>query len=207
MRPGFTIVTIAVLALVVPSTTHAAQAPPRSDTQLETVQSLIRNGRLADARTALDAWNAAHPPTDITPGDIRAWALILRARIATSWERAEEALRAVALGYPVSPHAPEALLRLGQGLLARASVEPASNALSRATGYLDRLVTEYPADPLRGPALLWLARAHRLAARVPQACARLDDALALDLDAQTRALVAEERRNCPPRAPAARDTL
>jgi len=199
MRRSAIAITFVFLALACPATTIAAQASTRTDPRLERIDSLVRDGRLADARTALDAWNAEHPATDITPGNIRAWALLLRARLATSWDRAEEALRAVALGYPVSPHAPEALLLLGQGLLASAAVEPASNSASRATGYLERLVTEYPATPLRGAALLWLARAYRLGARVTQACARLDEALALELDTQTRRLVFEDQQACPAR--------
>jgi len=189
-------ITWVIFALAGPATTITAQAVTRTDPQLDRVDSLVRDGRLADARSALDAWNAAHPATDITSGNIRARALLLRARLATSWDGAEEALRAVALGYPVSSHAPEALLMLGQGLIASAAIQPASNAVTRATGYLERLVTEYPATHLRGPALLWLARAYRLGGRVPLACARLDDALALDLTIETRQLVLEERQAC-----------
>jgi hypothetical protein len=191
---------IALAAILAGSPPVAAQTTRVSaDPALTRIDSLSRTDALREARQALEQWNLTHPrgATGV-PASARVQALLLQARLAKTWPAAEEALLAIALGYPVSADAPEALLRLGQGLVASAMIAPASNAATRATGYLERAISDYPNSPLRGTTLLWLARAHVLGARIPTACARLSDALRLTLDDETRALaLAEQQRNCP----------
>jgi cell division septation protein DedD len=127
----------------------------------------------------LQRWQGEHPPdaTDVTPA-ARARSLLLQARLSTDAKVAEEAYLAVALGYPTAEVAPEALLRLGQGLVAGATVESAGGSSARrAVSYLQRLVTEHPGTPERTEGLLWLSRAYLLSARAAQACATIEDAL------------------------------
>lgn len=119
---------------------------------LEEVERLAASGRMTQARAALERWDGDHPPADRTIGaNDRALALLLRGRLATDAPAALEAYRALVLSYPSSRSAPEALLRLGQGLLA-------ANDAVRAALYLHRLVTDFPGNPHRPAALLWLAR-------------------------------------------------
>jgi hypothetical protein len=88
---------------------------------------------------------------------------MLRAQLAPDPDAAEPHYLALVLGYPTSDQAPEALLRLGQGLLATGDAV-------RAAGYLQRLVADYPGRPQRTLGLLWLARAETAGRRYGAAC-------------------------------------
>lgn len=174
------------VALVFDSTAASAQT-----TDLGHIDSLAAAGNLADARIALDRWNVEHPRGDASVGpNDRARALVLAGRLATDWKTAESAFVATALGYPVAPVTPEAILRLGQGLfIARSS--PTSNA--RAISYLERLLTDYPNSSLRPQGLLWLGRAYFAAGRRDAACARIRQAAGIETDTITARLLDVER--------------
>lgn len=137
----------------------------RADAQVPTlarVDSLVTAGAYDDARTILDQWWSARDEFDV-PGSDMARALMLRARLAPDAETAEPDYLAIVIGYPTSAFAPEALLRLGQGLLATGDA-------TRAAAYLERLVADYPGRPERLTALLWLARANNAARKPAAAC-------------------------------------
>ena len=129
---------------------------------LDRIDSLITAGQYADARSTLEQWWSAREAFEV-PGSDRARALMLRARLAPDPDTAEPDYLAIVLGYPTSPQAPEALLRLGQGLLADGDAV-------RAVAYLQRLVADYPGRPERLTGLLWLARANAAARRFGTAC-------------------------------------
>lgn len=158
-------VTLAAGAIVGPAPA-AAQAPVPS---LDAVDSLIAAGLYDDARATLDRWWSAREAFQV-PGSDRARGLVLRARLKPDPAAAEEDYLAVILGYPTSPVAPEALLRLGQGLLA-------SGQAVRAAGYLRRLTADYPGRPQRTLGMLWLARAENAAHRPAAACAAAREGL------------------------------
>lgn len=170
----------AVLALAA-----ATAVPAAADGQVPTlaaVDSLVLAGQYDAARGILGRWWSARESFDVPASDM-ARALLLRARLATAPARAEADYLAVVLGYPASDLAPDALLRLGQGLLATGDA-------ARAVAYLDRLVADYPGRPERLTGLLWLARANTAARRPAAACAAarsgLEDARDPDLAAMLR---------------------
>jgi hypothetical protein len=174
---------LAALAATVlpPSTTHAQE--------LADIDGLIARGRFTDARTTLVRWREQHPRNsrDASP-DEQAFALLLTGRLARDAAAAEDAYLALALGYPTSAHAPPALLRLGQGLLAAHEAE-------RARGYLERLVRDYPNAAERAEGMLWLARAQRTTGRATLACTTARTARTLrDLHADTAQLLQHEER-------------
>ncbi|HUG41863.1 MAG TPA: SPOR domain-containing protein [Longimicrobiales bacterium] len=136
----------------------AAQVPT-----LDRVDSLVAAGRYDDARATLDRWWSAREAFQV-PGSDRVRAMMLRARLQTDPAAAENDYLGIIIGHPTSPYAPEALLRLGQGLLA-------TGQAARSAAYLHRLTTDYPGRPQRPVALLWLARAET-AARHPAAACR-----------------------------------
>lgn len=154
-RPGGTALVLAVVA----AAAAPAQLSPQ-DAALDSVEALLDEGRYPEARTALAT--LLDGPSDLTPA-ARARSLLLRASLQGDPRAAESDYLAVVLGHPTTPDAAEALLRLGQALLATG--DP-----SRAAGYLQRLVADYPGYPLRGVALLWLARAHLANGDRNQAC-------------------------------------
>jgi TolA-binding protein len=146
-----------VLAALVAPAAARAQVPT-----LDRVDSLVVAGDYSAARSTLDRWWSARDQFDV-PGSDKARALMLRAQLAPDAETAEPDYMAVVLGYPTSDHAPEALLRLGQGLLA-------TGEAARSAAYLERLTADYPGWSRRPLALLWLARANTAARRSAAAC-------------------------------------
>ncbi len=174
--PTFAIALVLLLCAVLP-VDASAQEP-----SLTRVDSLLTLGDYDGARTTLDAWWQARGPRDGQGADM-AHALTLRARLQPDPKAAEADYLAVVLGYPASPFAAGALLRLGQGLLATGDA-------TRAAAYLDRLATDYPGHAQRPVTLLWLARANSAARRTADACsaarAGLEDARDPQLAAMLR---------------------
>jgi cell division septation protein DedD len=168
-----------------------ARAQRAEDSTLAAIDSLVGAGQLEEARIRLEAWLLANPPgrAGATPG-ANAHALFLKAGLARDWAGAEDALLSVVLGYPTSPDAPGALLLLGKGLVAVASTGTSATAAIRAASYLERLVSDYPGNPLHAEGQLWLARAWTASARSADACNLLRETLpraAHDIAAAIRA--------------------
>ncbi len=169
-----------VLALVACAGMPAAASAQTPS--LPRVDSLITLGDYDGARTTLDNWWETRGRGGGQGAEMPR-ALTLRARLQPDPKDAEADYLAVVLGYPASPFAADALLRLGQGLLATGDA-------TRAAAYLDRLTTDYPGYGQRPVSLLWLARAQNAARRSAAACsaarAGLEDALDPQLAAMLR---------------------
>lgn len=168
-----------LLAFLLAPVAATAQVPT-----LDRVDSLVTAGHYDEARSTLDQWWSARDEFEV-PGSDMARALMLRAQLAPDIEAAEPDYLAVVLGYPTSPHAPEALLRLGQGLLAAGDA-------TRAAAYLERLVADYPGRPQRPRAQLWLARANNAARRPGAACAVARQGIEDTRDPDLRAMLQVE---------------
>jgi len=178
-RTRVALLALLVLVLALPRPAHAQG--------LDHIESLLLRGRLTDARSALSLWKKENPRAEAAQ---QAHALLLSGQLATDVASAMDAWLALALTYPTSPHAPTALLRLGQGLTATGEAE-------RARGYLERLVRDYPNAPDRAAAMLWLARAQRATGRDAAACTTLREAGTLQTTAETSALIeADVSRAC-----------
>lgn len=185
----------ALLAFTI-GTGASGQIRPAGDPALQRVDSLLAAGNLAAARTALEKWIADNPPGNAVSGS-QAQALFLRGRLATEWKGAEDAYLSVVLGYPTSPHAPDALLLLGKGLLAAASTGSPSTAAIRAASYLERLINDYPGNPLRDEARLWLARAWSESGKAGLGCGMLRQTLTTGTDPDVaRAMRADSTTIC-----------
>jgi cell division septation protein DedD len=146
--------------LLVPAVLRAQEDPA-----VRAAVALAAEGRSDSARMLVDrALRSARP------GD-PAWveALYWRARLAVSGDSAERDLRRVAIEYPSSPWADDALLELAQ--LALAAGNPSS-----AYELASRLRSDYPGSDLRPRAALWAARASFDAGDPRTACRLLDSA-------------------------------
>lgn len=175
----------AVAAVVLLALTSASAAAQGSS--LDTAETRLDRGDYAGARAALDRWWGSPPGQDedgSRPEHARA--LLLRARLAGRLEAAEPDYLAIVLGYPSSPYAATALLRLGQGLLA-------AGTPTRAVEYLERLRRDFPDQDDHGVGALWLVRAHRAAGDPTAACAA------------ARAVIAAVAPGMPARAPLERE--
>jgi hypothetical protein len=135
---------------------------------LENIEHLVAVGRLTEARSTLDRWNRVTGSR--MAGNAKARALLLEARLAVDPAAAEAAYQAIALSYPTSPQAPEALLRSGQGMVTAAELGTRRDAAARAVRLLERLIADYPRSPHRDSGRLWLVRAHVLAGSKERAC-------------------------------------
>lgn len=165
------------------TTTATATARPAAGQvpSLPRADSLVNAGDYDAARAALDQWWSGRGRSDV-PGSDMARALLLRAKLQTDPAAAESDYLALVLGYPASPLAPEALLRLGQGLLATGDA-------SRAAAYLHRLTADYPGRPERPAAFLWLARANTATRRYEAACRAANSGLVDARDPQVVAML------------------
>lgn len=189
MRTFFRLLATCIATALAASNVAARQAPT-----LQEVESLMASGRYDEARAALDRLLGAGADTDAAAplaGEARVQALLLRGRLAVDPEAAEADYLAVALGYPTAPGAAEALLRIGQGALARGDAQ-------RAIGYLERLVRDYPTAAQHAPGLVWLARAQRALGNESLGCATLSRARdAARGDTELIALIRDLSFTCP----------
>jgi hypothetical protein len=115
---------------------------------LAAIDSLVAHTHFREANNALDRWEREHV-NSVTPAQ-RATALLLRGRMTLSADSARPYYVQLSIGYPSSPEAPAAFLKLGQ-------IAVASNDTDRALGYFRRIVTDYPLSPLHENALAEIA--------------------------------------------------
>lgn len=177
---------MALLALVL-SGTGVANA---QEATLERAEEQLDAGDYARARDSLSEWWRGLEGEDVS-GATRARALFLRARLAKDPAEAENDYLTLVLSHPTTPQVPEALLRLGQGLLA-------TDDLGRAVAYLERLVTDHPGSAQRPIGMLWLARARSAAGRFEGACRVARDGVRLTSSEPSllRLIQAEEEKAC-----------
>ena len=164
-----------------------AAAAHAQDGRLERVHNLIATGRLTEARNTLVQWerdNAA--PSSTATSDDRARALYLAGVLSTDAQAAEDAFIGVVLSYPSAPVAPEALLRLGQGLYTAGEND-------RAIMYLERLRSDYPRSPHRETGMLWLTRAQLARGDAATACGTARESLFGTTNENVRTLIELER--------------
>jgi cell division protein FtsN len=118
---------------------------------LDEAEALITAGVLPDARQALQRWRRENPTAARTDEENQARFHVLTARVNADAQVAEDHYLTVAVNYPTTRVAPEALLRLGQARHARGDSQ-------HAVAYLERVMADYPESELRAMAAIWLAR-------------------------------------------------
>lgn len=162
MRPRFAGLALATLVVCAAGGARAQDNPAVQD-----AVRLAGEGRSDEARRLVNAELAKARVGD--PAYIEA--LYWRARIAVSGDSAERDLRRIAIEFPASRWADDALLQLAQLALA------AGNPLS-AFALAGRLRGDYPESDLRPQAALWAGRAAFDLGDARGACALLDSARA-----------------------------
>jgi cell division septation protein DedD len=147
-------------ALLLPDTSWAQR------TLLDEAESLITAGVFPEARGLLTRWRREHPTAARDNAEMQARYHVLSARVNTDAQHAEDNYLTVAVNYPTTRVAPEALLRLGQARHARGDSQ-------HAAAYLERIMTDYPESELRALAAIWLARVQGGTASKRELCDRL----------------------------------
>src|SRR5919106_3709566 len=107
----FLTTSLLVLLVLLPRASSAQRA------SLARTDSLIKAGRIEQARAVLEAWHKENSAAERSAAN-EARATYLKARLATRADPAEDAYLAVALSHATSPYAAESLLRLGQARMA-----------------------------------------------------------------------------------------
>jgi cell division septation protein DedD len=118
---------------------------------LDEAESLITAGVFPEARGILARWRRENPRAARDDEEMQARYHVLSARVNTDAQHAEDNYLTVAVNYPTTRVAPEALLRLAQGRHARGDSQ-------HAIAYLERIISDYPESELRAMATIWLAR-------------------------------------------------
>ena len=141
-----------------------AQQPQR--TPLEEAEMQVGAGIFDEARTLLDAWVRANPNPARNDQEQQARYHLLAGRLTTNADSAEDHYLTVAVNYPTSRSAPEALLRLAQARHARGDTQ-------QAITYLRRLLADYPQSDQRPMAGVWLARVQQASGANADLCGTL----------------------------------
>lgn len=160
--------TLALTLALTASALGAQQPPdPAREALYRRAHRMVGEG-LGDAgRAIVESLVVASPPGQ----PAHAEALFWRASLAPSAEVAERDYRRIAVEYPLSHRAPDALLRLAQLELARGD-----RAL--ALRHLERLQLEHPMGPAHTRASYWRARILFEVGDLPGACAAAGSAAA-----------------------------
>src|SRR5688572_318754 len=158
--------------------------------------SLLIAGQYEQARATLADWDRANPASASTEPAQRSRAIYLTARLTTDATQAQNHYLTVALSYPTSREAPDALLRVGQSFLATGDPP-------RAVGYLERLINDYPTASVRPLGFLWLARAQIAADKASSACTTATAALkpGTSITGELATQIANEQRSACANAP------
>ena len=154
---------------------------------LAEVRRLAQQGQVDSARGALNRLLAAASPADSTYPEL----LYTQGGLAASMQEMQRSYQRVAVEFPNSAVADDALLRLAQ-------IEFAVNNPQGAVRQVERLRADYPASPLLGIAALWGARAHFAMNNPAAGCVLLADGLARSgADVELRNQLEFYRGRCP----------
>jgi tetratricopeptide (TPR) repeat protein len=145
----------------------AAPLRAQSDPRLVEAVRTAQEGRSDSARATVQRLLAATPPTDTLYAEI----LYTQAMVAGEAADMRKSLQRVAVEYPASSWADDALLRLVQMDYATRSLEPAARNL-------EKLKTDYPDSPLLPQASYWGARIYFDQKNPTAACRWLADGMA-----------------------------
>ncbi len=160
-----------------------AQTSTTVQSAIDRARAMVDSGNSVAARTVLDSLVVSLS----LPDDV-AEALYWRAVLGENAAGAESDWKRLMLESPLSPRAPEALLRLGEGALVR------GNSVD-ARAYLERLLRNYSDAAQRPKATLGIARSYFDERDTPHACAIVGAFKAADIPEGELLLQANELRS------------
>ncbi|HEX2220427.1 MAG TPA: SPOR domain-containing protein [Gemmatimonadales bacterium] len=159
---------LGILTLVLAGTTTLARtAAAQSDPRLTAAVRAAQEGQGDSARSAVERLLAATPPTDSLYPEI----LYTQAMVANTAADMRRHLQRVAVEYPTSPWADDALLRLVQ-------MDYATRSYEGAARNLERLRLDHPLTPLLAQAAYWGGRTYFELKDTVRACRWLADGVA-----------------------------
>ena len=185
---------LAFISAIFIGSSLSAQKPLRAtDSVFVRAQALVSDGNGAAGRALIDSMIAVTPPA----APLYPQALFWRASLAASAADAESNYKHIVVDYPLTPQAPDALLRLAQLELARGDRDA-------ALGHLQRIPRDYPHSKSLARANYWIARVFFEKNDLTNGCAANASALAqLDsTEIELRNQIQYQGQRCPtPAAP------
>jgi hypothetical protein len=159
---------LVTLTLVLAGTTAlVGTAAAQTDPRLTAAVRAAQEGQGDSARSAVERLLAATPPTDSLYPEI----LYTQAMVANTATDMRRHLQRVAVEYPTSPWADDALLRLVQ-------MDYATRTFDGAARNLERLRLDHPLTPLLAQAAYWGGRTYFELKDTVRACRWLADGVA-----------------------------
>ena len=168
------------------ATTVSAQVTPAVERTTARARAMVDGGDGATARALLDSLVGAVPVGTIDLAEALYWRAVLAERIA----EAERDWKRLVIDVPLSPRAPDALVRLGELDMLRG--HPAD-----ARVYFTRLLRDFPGGTYRAKGLLWLTRSYFEERNMVGGCSALDSLRGIEVpDGELRLQSDELQRRC-----------
>ena len=179
---------VVVLAIFLGSPLSAQTTARPTDPVFVRAQALVSDGNGVAGRALIDSMIAATPSS----APLYPQALFWRASLAASAADAESDYKHIVVDYPLTPQAPDALLRLAQLELARGDRDA-------ALSHLQRIPRDYPRSKSLARANYWIARVFFEKTDLVNGCAANASALAqLDsTEVELRNQIQYQGQRCP----------
>jgi hypothetical protein len=173
-------------AMVLLAPMVSAQVTPAVERTTARARAMVDGGDGATARTLLDSLVGAVPVGTFDFAEALYWRAVLAERIG----EAERDWKRLAIDVPLSPRAPDALVRLGELDMLRG--HPAE-----ARVYFTRLLRDFPSGVYRTKGLLWLTRSYFDERNMAGGCRTLDSLRGVEVpDGELRLQSDELQRRC-----------
>ena len=164
----------------------SAQVTPAVERTTARARALVDGGDGSAARSLLDSLVAVVPMGSLDLAEALYWRAVLAERIG----EAERDWKRLVIDAPLSPRAPDALVRLGELDMRRG--HPAE-----ARVYFARLLRDFPGGAYRAKGLLWLTRSYFEERNMAGGCSALDSLRAVEVpDGELRLQSDELQRRC-----------
>jgi hypothetical protein len=149
-------------------------------------RALIDAGEGTDARALLDSLVGVLPRGTMEHAEALYWRAVLAERVS----EAERDWKRLVIEVPLSPRAPDALIRLGELDMLRG--HPAE-----ARVYFARLLRDFPSGSYRTKGLLWMTRSYFDERNTANGCRALDSLRGVEIpDGELRLQSTELQRRC-----------
>lgn len=173
-------------ALLSLTPTLSAQVTPSVERTTARARALVDGGDGVTARTLLDSLVGAVPVGTVDLAEALYWRAVLAERIG----EAERDWKRLVIDVPLSPRAPDALVRLGELDMLRG--HPAE-----ARVYFTRLLRDFPGGIYRAKGLLWMTRSYFDERNMTGGCIALDSLRGVEIpDGELRLQSDELQRRC-----------
>lgn len=164
----------------------SAQVTPAVERTAARARAMVDGGDGASARTLLDSLVDAVPMGTLDRAEALYWRAVLAERIAD----AERDWKRLVIDVPLSPRAPDALVRLGE-------LEMLRGHPAEARVYFTRLLRDYPSGVYRAKGLLWLTRSYFEERNIAGGCRALDSLRGVEIpEGELRLQSDELQRRC-----------